>query len=235
MTIRVLIADDQPIVRAGLRVIVNRDPELEVVAEAADGAQAVELARQLRPNVILMDIRMPGLDGIQATRELVGGQNLMDDEPRIVILTTFDSDEHVFDALRAGASGFLLKDTGADEVRRAVHVAAAGDSLLAPSVTRRLIAAYTRAPADRPFSSPARISGLTERETEVVALVARGLSNEEIARQLYVTVATAKTHVSRAMTKLGARDRAQLVIAAYESGLARAGEHNSGPASGTRP
>jgi DNA-binding NarL/FixJ family response regulator len=174
-----------------------------------------------------MDVRMPGLDGIRATRELLGTGN-PDLVVRIIILTTFDTDEHVFEALRAGASGFLLKDTGPDEIRYAVHVIAAGDSLLAPSVTRRLIAAYTTQPENLPFLGD-RIKGLTERETEVVALVARGLSNEEIARTLFVTVATAKTHVSRAMTKLGARDRAQMVIAAYESGLARTGRSTGPP------
>jgi DNA-binding NarL/FixJ family response regulator len=227
VNIRVLIADDQAIIRAGLRVIVNRDPELDVVGEAVDGAEAVKLTRQLLPDVVLMDVRMPGLDGIRATRELLGTGN-PDLVVRIIILTTFDTDEHVFEALRAGASGFLLKDTGPDEIRYAVHVIAAGDSLLTPSVTRRLIAAYTTQPENLPFLGD-RIKGLTERETEVVALVARGLSNEEIARTLFVTVATAKTHVSRAMTKLGARDRAQVVIAAYESGLARTGRSTGPP------
>jgi DNA-binding NarL/FixJ family response regulator len=222
VTIRVLIADDQAIILAGLRVIVNRDPELVVVGEAADGAEAVKLTRQLHPDVVLMDVRMPGLDGIRATRELLGSGGDPSLVTRIIILTTFDTDEHVFEALRAGASGFLLKDTGPNEIRHAIHVVAAGDSLLAPSVTRRLIAAYTSQPEVLPFLGE-RIESLTERETEVVALVARGLSNEEIAGTLFVTVATAKTHVSRAMTKLRARDRAQMVIAAYESGLARAG------------
>jgi DNA-binding NarL/FixJ family response regulator len=223
VNIRVLIADDQAIIRAGLRVIVNRDPELEVVGEAVDGVEAVKLTRRLSPDVVLMDVRMPGLDGIRATRELLGTGD-PDTLVRIIILTTFDTDEHVFEGLRAGASGFLLKDTGRDEIRHAIHVVAAGDSLLAPSVTRRLIAAYTIQPEHQPFLGD-RIRGLTARETEVVALVARGLSNEEIARTLFVTAATAKTHVSRAMTKLGARDRAQMVIAAYESGLAQTSRH----------
>ena len=221
MTINVLIADDQAIVRAGLKVIVNRDPDLTVVGEAADGADAVSLCRRLRPDVVLMDVRMPSMDGIQATRELLATPG-PDPDLRIVILTTFDTDEHIFAALRAGASGFLLKETGPDEIRHAVHVVAAGDSLLAPSVTRRLIAAYASQPEHLP-SLNERIGVLTDRETAVVALVARGLSNEEIARRLYVTLSTAKTHVSRAMTKVGARDRAQLVIFAYESGLVVAG------------
>jgi DNA-binding NarL/FixJ family response regulator len=227
MTARVLIADDQAVVRAGLKVIVNRDPGLEVVAEAADGGEAIALTRRLRPEVVLMDIRMPGVDGITATRELLAAPDA-DPGLRIVILTTFDTDENVFAALRAGASGFLLKDTGPDDIRNAIHVIAAGDSLLAPSVTRRLIAAYTRQP-QQPAPGQ-RMGNLTERETEVVALVARGLSNEDIARRLFVTLSTAKTHVSRAMTKLGARDRAQVVIAAYESGLVSKADHPSADA-----
>jgi DNA-binding NarL/FixJ family response regulator len=218
-----LIVDDQAIVRAGLRVLIDRDPGLSVVGEAVNGAQAVEFARTLRPDVVLMDIRMPGLDGIQATRELLADPATA--EVRVIVLTTFDTDEYVFDALRAGASGFLLKDADPAELRRAVHVAAEGDALLTPSITRRLITKYTRQPAD-PSLVPATVAGLTERETEVLGLVARGLSNEEIAGHLHLSPATVKTHVSRAMTKLGAHDRAQLVIAAYEGGLARPGRRD---------
>jgi DNA-binding NarL/FixJ family response regulator len=220
VTIRVLIVDDQAVVRAGLRVLIDRDPDLTVVAEAVNGGQAVEVARTVRPDVVLMDIRMPGLDGIEATRELLAHPDTAG--VRVVVLTTFDSDEHVFDALRAGASGFLLKDADPAELRRAVHVAAGGDALLSPNVTRRLITRYTQQPADPPLV-PAAVAGLTERETEVLRLVARGLSNEQIAAHLHLSPATVKTHVSRAMTKLGAHDRAQLVIAAYEAGLARPG------------
>jgi DNA-binding NarL/FixJ family response regulator len=218
MTAHVVIADDQAIVRSGLRVLIDRDPGLAVVGEAATGHRAIELARTLRPDVILMDIRMPGLDGIQATREILGHPPTSG--TRVVVLTTFDSDQNVFDALRAGASGFLLKDVDPDELRHAVHVVAAGDALLSPSVTRRLISAYVRRPAAPPPTSIA-IAGLTARETEVLVLVARGMSNDDIARHLVISRTTAKTHVSRAMAKLGAHDRAQLVIAAYESGLAR--------------
>jgi DNA-binding NarL/FixJ family response regulator len=218
MTTHVLIADDQAIVRSGLRVLISRDPGLTVVGEAATGRQAIDLARELRPDVILMDIRMPGLDGIQATREIL--QRPPTASIRVIVLTTFDSDQNVFDALRAGASGFLLKDADPDELRRAVHVVAAGDALLSPSVTRRLISAYVQHPTSPPLK-PAHTAGLTEREMEVLTLVARGMSNNDIARHLVISPTTAKTHVSRAMTKLGAHDRAQLVIAAYESGLAQ--------------
>jgi DNA-binding NarL/FixJ family response regulator len=218
MTTQVLIADDQAIVRSGLRVLISRDPGLTVVGEAATGRQAIDLARELRPDIILMDIRMPGLDGIQATREIL--QRPPTVGIRVIVLTTFDSDQNVFDALRAGASGFLLKDVDPDELRRAVHVVASGDALLSPSVTRRLISAYVQHPASPPLK-PATTAGLTERELEVLTLVARGMSNNDIARHLVISPTTAKTHVSRAMTKLGAHDRAQLVIAAYESGLAQ--------------
>jgi DNA-binding NarL/FixJ family response regulator len=220
LTTRVLIADDQALVRAGLKVIINRDPDLTVVGEATTGNQAIEQARALRPDVVLMDIRMPRLDGIAATRELLRHDHTAG--IHVIVLTTFDSDEHIFDALRAGVSGFLLKDTDPDDLRRAVHIAASGEALLAPSVTRRLIATYARQPAGR-TRAQIEAAGLTNRETEVLALVARGLSNEDIARDLFVSVATAKTHVNRAMTKLGAHDRAQLVIAAYESGVVSLG------------
>ncbi|HYS36518.1 MAG TPA: response regulator transcription factor [Pseudonocardiaceae bacterium] len=220
MTITVLIADDQTIVRAGLRVLVDRDPELTVVGEAATGDEAVVLARESRPDVILMDIRMPGLDGIRATGILL-------DDPatagcRIIMLTTFDSDEHVFDALRAGASGFLLKDTNPAELRRAIHVVADGEALLAPSVTRRLIGAYARQTVV-PSTIGVKLAGLTDRETEVLGLVARGMSNGDIATRLSISPMTAKTHVRRLMAKLDAHDRAQLVVAAYEAGITKPG------------
>jgi DNA-binding NarL/FixJ family response regulator len=215
--IRVLIADDQALVRAGFRVLVDSAPDLEVVGEAADGVQALELARSTSPDVVLMDIRMPEMDGLAATRALVADP----DGPRVIILTTFDIDEYVFEALRAGASGFLLKDTDPGELLTAVRVVAAGDALLAPSVTRRLIEEFATRP-DPHRTPPEALSVLTEREREVLALVARGLSNQEIAEELVISPATAKTHVSRVMMKLGARDRAQLVVVAYETGLVQA-------------
>jgi DNA-binding NarL/FixJ family response regulator len=211
---RVLIADDQALVRAGFRVLIESDPDLEVVGEAADGIQAVALARSEAADVVLMDIRMPEMDGLAATRELVTGP----EGPRVIILTTFDIDEYVFEALRAGASGFLLKDTDPAELLQAVRVVAAGDALLAPSVTRRLIEEFATRP-DPHRTPPEALAALTEREREVLALVARGLSNHEIAGELVISPATAKTHVSRVMMKLGARDRAQLVVIAYETGL----------------
>jgi DNA-binding NarL/FixJ family response regulator len=212
--IRVLIADDQALVRAGFRVLIDSAEDLESVGEAADGAEAVSLATKLSPDVVLMDIRMPGMDGLAATREIVTAE----EGPRVLILTTFDIDEYVFEALRAGASGFLLKDTDPAELLQAVRVVAAGDALLAPSVTRRLIEEFVLRP-DPHRTPPAALDVLTEREREVLGLVARGMSNGEIATELFISPATAKTHVSRIMAKLGARDRAQLVVAAYETGL----------------
>ena len=212
--IRVLIADDQALVRAGFRVLVDSAADLEVVGEASDGVQALELARSTSPDVVLMDIRMPEMDGLSATRELVADP----DGPKVIILTTFDIDEYVFEALRSGASGFLLKDTDPSDLLNAVRVVAAGDALLAPSVTRRLIEEFATRP-DPHRTPPEALSALTEREREVLALVARGLSNQEIAAELVISPATAKTHVSRVMMKLGARDRAQLVVVAYETGL----------------
>ena len=217
--IRVLIADDQALVRAGFRALLDAEPDLAVVAEAADGAQAAQLAAQAKPDVVLMDIRMPGVDGLEATRRIAADPDLAG--IRIVILTTFDLDEYVFEALRAGASGFLVKDTEPVELLRGVRAVAAGDALLSPGVTRRLIAEFA-AKAKAPVGAKP-VDALTEREREVVALVGAGLSNEEIAAQLVVSPATAKTHVSRAMVKLGARDRAQLVVYAYEAGLVRPG------------
>ena len=217
--IRVLLADDQALVRAGFRALLDAQADFEVVGEAADGEQAVAMARSLHPDVVLMDIRMPGLDGLAATARIAADQRLSG--VRVVILTTFELDEYVFEALRAGASGFLVKDTEPVELIRGVRVVAAGDGLLSPGVTRRLISEFaTRAAKPRPST---RLNALTDREREVMTLVAAGLTNDEIAEKLVVSPATAKTHVSRTMIKLGARDRAQLVVMAYESGLVRPG------------
>jgi DNA-binding NarL/FixJ family response regulator len=214
--IRVLLADDQGLIRAGFRMLLDAEHDIEIVGEATDGQQAVEQVTELKPDVVLMDIRMPVLDGLEATRAIAADPALAD--VRVVILTTYETDEYVFEALRAGASGFLLKDTDPADLIRAVHVAAAGDALLAPSVTRKLIADYsTRPRATR--AKPPELEELTEREREVLALVAQGLSNEEIAQELVISPATAKTHVSRTMLKLAARDRAQLVVIAYQTGL----------------
>jgi DNA-binding NarL/FixJ family response regulator len=217
--VTVVIADDQVLVRAGFRALVDAQDDLAVVGEAGSGDEAVEVTRSTRPDVVLMDIRMPGSDGLEATRLIAAEPALA--RVKVVILTTFDLDEYVFEALRAGASGFLVKDTEPVELLRAVRVVAAGDALLSPGVTRRLVAAFAagrKAPV-----RPPDLEVLTEREREVLALVGEGLSNDEIARRLVVSPATAKTHVSRTMTKLGARDRAQLVVAAYESGSVRPG------------
>jgi DNA-binding NarL/FixJ family response regulator len=219
VTVRVLLADDQALVRAGFRALLDAQPDIEVVDEAADGEAAVAAARSLVPDVVLMDIRMPGVDGLEATRRIAADERL--GGVHIVILTTFDLDEYVFEALRVGASGFLVKDTEPAELIQAVRVAARGDGLLSPSVTRRLIAEF--AAKARPTIHLTDLDALTDREREVMALVAAGLSNEEIAQRLVVSPATAKTHVSRAMIKLGARDRAQMVVLAYETGLVRPG------------
>jgi DNA-binding NarL/FixJ family response regulator len=218
--IRVLLVDDQALVRAGFRALLDAQPDIEVVDEATDGAQAVRRAAEHRPDVVLMDIRMPGMDGLEATRLIVADTRL--GAVRVVILTTFDLDEYVFEALTVGASGFLVKDTEPVELINAVRVVAAGEALLSPSVTRRLIERFASS-ARQPTKVPKRMESLTEREREVMALVGAGLSNDEIAQRLVVSPATAKTHVSRAMIKLGARDRAQLVVLAYESGLVRPG------------
>jgi DNA-binding NarL/FixJ family response regulator len=214
-----VLADDQALLRAGLRVLLDAEDDLEVVGEAEDGAEAIAAVRRLRPDVVVMDIRMPDLDGLAATREIVADPELAG--VHIVVLTTFDLDEYVFEAIRAGATGFLLKDAEPTELLRAIRLAAAGEALMAPTVTRRLIAEFAARPEHRTVDSTA-LRELTDREREVVALVAGGLSNEEIAAELYISPATARTHVSRAMIKLNARDRAQLVVFAYESGLIRA-------------
>ena len=219
-TIRVGIVDDQPLIRTGLRTMLEHGPDLEIVGEADDGEKAVALARRHRPDVVLMDIRMPVLDGIEATRRITRDPDLRD--VRVVMLTTFDLDDYVYAAIRAGASGFLLKDARPEDILSAVRVVAAGDALLAPSVTRRLIEEFAARPEAAPSPGPA-LAALTDREREVLALVGRGLANAEIAERLYVSPATAKTHVSHIMTKLYARDRAQLVVMAYESGLVRPG------------
>jgi len=218
--IRVLLADDQAMVRAGLRALLSVEADLEVIGEAADGQQAVSQAGELVPDVVVMDLRMPVLDGVAATARIAADERLA--AVRVLVLTTFDDDELVFAALRAGAAGYLLKDADPAELLHGIRVVAAGEALLAPTATRRLIAAYTATPA--PAAPSGRLLGLlTDREREVVALVGTGLSNEDIAARLVISPATARTHVSRAMVKLGGRDRAQLVVFAYESGLVTPG------------
>ena len=218
--ISVLLADDQPLARAGLRTLLETCDQIRVVGEAASGVEAVERARAARPDVVLMDIRMPGLDGLEATRRIVADERLAGG--RVVVLTTFDLDEYVYEALRAGASGFLAKDVEPAELRHAVRVVARGDALLSPGVTRRLIAEFATRPAGEPPAA-ARLGVLTDREREVLALVGDGLANEAIAKRLFMASATVKTHVSRIMGKLGAHDRAQLVVIAYETGLVQPG------------
>ena len=217
--IRVVVVDDQALVRVGLRVLLQDEEDVELVGEAADGEAALALVRQSRPDVVLMDVRMPGMDGIEALRKIVAEPALA--ATRVIMLTTFDLDEYVFDALRAGASGFLMKDTEPGELLRAVRVVAQGESLLSPTVTRRVIREFAVRPAAKgpPHES---LEALTDRERQVVALVAEGLSNDEIASRLFVSPATVRTHVGRAMMKLDARDRAQLVVFAYQSGLSSA-------------
>jgi DNA-binding NarL/FixJ family response regulator len=220
VTVGVVIADDQALVRGGFRVLVETAADMEVLGEASDGTEAVALAREQHPDVVLMDVRMPVQDGIEATRQIKD-----DDDTagvKVLILTTFDLDEYVYAALRAGASGFLLKDTTPEKLLDAIRVVASGEALLAPTVTRRLIEVFTARLGEPAFVTPAALETLTDREREVLREVARGLSNTEIAERLHMSGATAKTHVSRLLTKLAARDRAQLVVIAYESGLARA-------------
>ena len=217
--IRVVLADDQALVRAGIRALLDAEDDIEVVGEAADGREAVTVTTATRPDVVLMDIRMPGTDGLEATRLITSHADLTG--TRVVVLTTFDLDEYVFEAVRIGASGFLVKDTEPAELVRGVRAVAAGDALLSPGVTRALIGEFATRSRER--TAPETLTGLTEREREVVGLVGQGLSNDEIAARLVVSPATAKTHVSRAMVKLQVRDRAQLVVLAYETGLVRPG------------
>jgi DNA-binding NarL/FixJ family response regulator len=216
VTIRVLVADDQPLVRSGFQMILDERPDLELVGEAEDGAQAVELAARLDPDVILMDVRMPKLDGVQATRQLVESGT----RARILILTTFDLDEYVYESIRAGASGFLLKDVQPEELVDAIRVVAAGNSLFGPAATRRLLEQFAQGSEHR-SAEPASVENLTEREREILRLLASGLSNAEIAKELYLSETTVKSHVSAVLRKLGVRDRVQAVITAYETGLAR--------------
>jgi DNA-binding NarL/FixJ family response regulator len=220
MTCRILLVDDQALVRTGFRMILDAEPDLEVVGEATNGKEAIELAAELRPDVVLMDIRMPVMDGVEATRRLAGPD--VADPVLVLILTTFDLDEYVYDALRSGASGFLLKDTPPEELVSAVRVVAAGDALLAPSVTRRLIAEFARAPSPAPVDT-AGLDHLTERERELLVVVARGRSNAEIAAELAVSETAVKTSVGRLLAKLGLRDRVQAVVLAYETGLVQPG------------
>ncbi|MEU4897152.1 response regulator transcription factor [Streptomyces sp. NPDC044780] len=217
-TIRVLIADDQMMVRQGFTVLLNAEPDIEVVGQAVDGADAVDQVAELAPDVVLMDIRMPGVGGIEATRRLT---EPADATVKVLVLTTFDLDEYVYEALRAGASGFLLKDASADELAQAVRVVAAGDALLAPNITKRLIGEFSRVTAGHRAPLKERVGNLTERETEVLTLIAQGLSNAEIAERLVLAEQTVKTHVSRILAKLELRDRTQAAVFAYETGLVR--------------
>ncbi|WP_405982823.1 response regulator [Streptomyces sp. NBC_00158] len=227
--IRVLVVDDQALLRGSFRILVDNEPGMVAVGEAGDGAEAVELTRTHRPDVVLMDIRMPGTDGIEATSQICGAPETAG--ARVLILTTFDLDEYVYAALRAGAAGFLLKDAPPAELLAAIRVVAAGDSLLAPSVTRRLIQDFTSRPAPAPHRAPATLTGVTQRELEVLRLIARGLSNDEITARLHLSMGTVKTHIGRLLAKLAARDRAQLVIAAYEAGVVSTGSAGDAPPS----
>ncbi len=222
--VRIVVADDHEVVRSGFAELLDTQPDLTVVGTAADGREAVQVSRKLEPDVVLMDIRMPGIDGIEATRQVTRQRP---DGPRVLVLTTFDLDEYVYDALRAGASGFLLKDVTAERLIDAVRVIAAGEALLAPAITRRLIGEFAQRPSARP-QAPAALDDLTPREVEVLRLMAEGLSNSEIADRLVVTEETVKTHVSRVLGKLGLRDRTQAVVVAYESGLVVPGSRAGG-------
>ena len=219
--IRVLLVDDQALVRAGFRMILDAEPEMEVVGEAADGREAIDQVRALRPEIVLMDIRMPELDGLEATRRILAGG---DEAPKILMLTTFDLDEYVYEALRAGASGFLLKDTPPEQLVSAIEVISQGEALLSPTITRRVISEFVKGTGPKPQAQFPRLQDLTAREREVLTLIARGLSNAEIARTLFVSETTVKTHVARILMKLGLRDRVQAVVLAYESGIVQPGE-----------
>jgi DNA-binding NarL/FixJ family response regulator len=221
--IRVLLVDDQALVRAGFRMILDAEPDMEVVGEAGDGREAIDQVRALRPDVVLMDIRMPELDGLEATRRILSATD-GESGPRILMLTTFDLDEYVYEALRAGASGFLLKDTPPEQLVSAIKVIAEGDALLSPSITKRVISEFVRGVGPKPAAQFPRLEDLTARELEVLKLIARGLSNAEIARELFVSETTVKTHVARILMKLNLRDRVQAVVLAYESGVVSPGE-----------
>jgi DNA-binding NarL/FixJ family response regulator len=220
MTLRVVLADDQELIRVGLRALIDNEPDIELAGEAADGEEALRIVRETHPDVVVMDIRMPVLDGLEASRSIAADPTLT--AVRVLILTTFEIDEYVFEALRAGASGFLLKDADTTEILHAIRVVAAGDSLLSPRITRRVVEEFATRPAPA-APRPALLAELTEREREVVALVAAGLNNDEIGERLVISPATARTHVSRAMSKIDARDRAQVVVFAYETGLVSPG------------
>jgi DNA-binding NarL/FixJ family response regulator len=224
--IRILLVDDQALVRAGFRMILDAEPEMEVVGEASDGREAVEQVRELRPDVVLMDIRMPELDGLEAARRILSGTS-EDGAPKILMLTTFDLDEYVYEALRAGASGFLLKDTPPEQLVSAIHVIAEGEALLSPSITRRVISEFVKGNGPKPQAQFPRLQDLTARELEVMKAIARGLSNAEIARELFVSETTVKTHVARILMKLGLRDRVQAVVLAYEAGVVQPGENSA--------
>jgi DNA-binding NarL/FixJ family response regulator len=220
--IRILLVDDQALVRAGFRMILDAETEMEVVGEASDGREAIDQVRALRPEIVLMDIRMPELDGLEATRRILASG---DDAPKILMLTTFDLDEYVYEALRAGASGFLLKDTPPEQLVAAIEVISQGEALLSPTITRRVISEFVKGTGPKPQAQFPRLQDLTAREREVLSLIARGLSNAEIAKTLFVSETTVKTHVARILMKLGLRDRVQAVVLAYESGIVQPGEH----------
>ncbi|HEY0415055.1 MAG TPA: response regulator transcription factor [Gaiellaceae bacterium] len=222
--IRILLVDDQALVRAGFRMILDAEREMEVVGEAGDGREAIDQVRSLRPDVVLMDIRMPELDGLEASRRILADEVAGDVAPKILMLTTFDLDEYVYEALRAGASGFLLKDTPPEQLVAAIHVIAQGDALLSPSITRRVISEFVKGTGPKPQAQFPRLNDLTPRELEVLILIARGLANAEIAKSLFVSETTVKTHVARILMKLGLRDRVQAVVLAYEAGVVTPGD-----------